>query len=278
MARINFEDDVESQDEFWALLPLVGGERDTALGKLVRFFRLAQYAFGHNAPMTETDLRARGFGVMIDSGWAVSVPGGYQALGAAKHFGWYRQKVEAGKKGGRPKETESVPPLTEDNRTVPPANPLAPAPAPALDPALEKKRDRDPARASHGVRDGEGEDVPTVRGDPRPNAPSGSSLGEPIDPKFIPTPENFATVRDEWIETLRHYKSGRSLVPGEDTVLVRAIQRYGVPAVLCALEGYRKQVKSDRWDPGKWVDLSHILNVTNFTRYVTAGAKARQVG
>lgn len=97
MARINFEDDVEAQDEFWVLLPLLGGDRDRAIGKLVRFFRIAQKAYGHDEPMTEEDLRSKGFGDMIESGWAKPVEGGgYQALGAKKHFNWYRQRCEAG--------------------------------------------------------------------------------------------------------------------------------------------------------------------------------------
>lgn len=140
MARVNFEDDVEAQDEFWTLLEIVGGNRDLALGRLLRFFRLAQRAFGHDQPMLEADLRAKGFGDMIESGWAVQVPGGFQALGAEKHFSWYKQKVEAGKRGGRPANEGNLP-VPPANRAVPPANPLAlaPAPAPVLAPAQKEK-------------------------------------------------------------------------------------------------------------------------------------------
>lgn len=111
MARINFDDNVEAQQEFWNLLPLVGGDRDVALGRLVRFFRLAQKAFGHDGVISEAELEREGLSCMIKSGWAVEVGEGFQAKGAGKHFAWYRQKIEAGKRGGRPakagaKETE----------------------------------------------------------------------------------------------------------------------------------------------------------------------------
>lgn len=133
MARINFEDDVEAQDEFWKLLPLLGGDRDRTIGKLVRFFRIAQKAYGQNIPMDESELREKEFGDMIESGWAVKVTGGYQALGADKHFDWYRQKVEAGRKGGLAKAENAKKPLAADGvATAAEAGvyPLAPVPAP----------------------------------------------------------------------------------------------------------------------------------------------------
>lgn len=98
MARIDFEDDVEAQEEFWALLRLVGADRDVALGKLVRFFRIAQWHWGHDEPIPKQKLLDAGFGLMIQSGWAVPSGDGFHALGAAKHFGWYRQRVQAGKR------------------------------------------------------------------------------------------------------------------------------------------------------------------------------------
>lgn len=97
MPRINIEDDIESRDQFWRLLPLVGGDRDKALGALLRFFRLAIQHYGRGEPMTEATLHEHGLSPMIQAGWAVPVEGGYQALGARKQFGWYRQRVEAGK-------------------------------------------------------------------------------------------------------------------------------------------------------------------------------------
>ena len=137
MARINFEDDVESKRQFWGLLKAVG-DRDAALGKLVRFFRLAQKHFGQESPIPKEELDAEGLGCMIESGWAVPVSGGYRALGAEEHFAWYRQKVEAGKKGGRPKQAENDNrPVISANRDKAPVNP----PAPALSPALVKNQD-----------------------------------------------------------------------------------------------------------------------------------------
>lgn len=145
MARINFDDDVESQDEFWRLLPLVGGDRDKALGKLVRFFRIAQKRFGHNEVISKEELESQGLAEMIQSGWAVEVGDGYQTKGAAKYFAWYRQKVEAGKKGGRPKQPDDNREEPDANRSKAPVNPLALVPVPAL---VKEKEDNTRKRVS----------------------------------------------------------------------------------------------------------------------------------
>jgi hypothetical protein len=149
MARINFDDNVESQSEFWKLLPLVGGDRDVALGKLVRFFRLAQAKFGRGEPLSKEELHQEGLEMMIESGWAKPIcpsshspadnqPTGYQAKGANKHFEWYQQKKEAAKLGGEARRTAkrdengrfspaTVQPTSSHNHPI--TTPLAPAPA-----------------------------------------------------------------------------------------------------------------------------------------------------
>jgi len=139
MARINFEDDVESRSEFWKLLKLTNGDRDIALGRLVRFFRLAQKAYGHDQVLTEAILKEEDLLDMIQSGWVITVGEGYRAIGAATQFEWYREKVLNGKKGGVQKEKNRLAIAT------PIATPIAypPAPAPAPAPALShiKKKD-----------------------------------------------------------------------------------------------------------------------------------------
>lgn len=234
MARVNFEDDVEAQDEFWALLPLVGGDRDSALGKLVRFFRLAQKAYGHDRPMTEDELRSRGFGIMIESGWAVPVNGGYQALGAPKHFGWYRQKVLAGKKGGRPIEENEEPngnlSVPADNLVVPTANPLAPAPALALSPAPAQKNKHTHAR-------------------------------EEID-RCI----------QEWKRTLEHFEISRPIGERDQIEIARAVQSFGEEWVKLAFQGARKQQASKRFDPKLFVSLRIYLHKDRIERLVNIGA------
>lgn len=132
VARINIEDDVESQDEFRRLLQVVGGDWDIALGRLVRFFRIAQKKYGRGAAVSKDELEQAGLACMIESGWAVPWGDGYQAPNPQDHFDWYRQRVEAGAKGGRPpKEPEVTPRLSEENRNAGSANPPSPAPSPS---------------------------------------------------------------------------------------------------------------------------------------------------
>lgn len=158
MARINFDDDIESQEEFWVLLKLLNGNRDQALGKLLRFFRLAQRAWGIDAPMTGEELLAAKFDDMIQSGWAVPVEGGYHALGAAKHFAWYRQKVVSGRSGGVANAKKHA--LVREAIAIPiakrghtPPSPLSPSLALAPSLALSKKKEEDAlsARSSPGA-------------------------------------------------------------------------------------------------------------------------------
>lgn len=100
MARINFDDDIESQPQFRHLLKSCDNDWDAALGKLVRFFRIAQHAYGHSLSIPKKTLVDEGLICMIESGWAIETDGGYEAKGAKKHFSWYKQKVESGKNGG----------------------------------------------------------------------------------------------------------------------------------------------------------------------------------
>jgi hypothetical protein len=143
VARINFEDDIEAQEEFWALLPHCDNNRDIAIGRLVRFFRIAQGAYGHNEPMTEDELRLKGLECMISSGWAVPVLGGYQALGAEKHFSWYRQRVASGEKRAKSerdeggKFTSGRPAVASDRPAV--NQPLTLSPSLSLSPSQNKK-------------------------------------------------------------------------------------------------------------------------------------------
>lgn len=224
MARINFEDDVEAQDEFWNLLPLVGGDRDRALGRLIRFFRIAQKAYGQNVPMEEQDLRDKGFADMIESGWAVPVSGGYQALGAEVHFDWYRQKVDAGRRGGLAKAENAKKALAETSVAtagLADAYPLAPAPVPALSPAPIKKEKKEE--------------------------------GNPIS-QFL------EEARKTWLETLVHLKAPRErLAQAEEVLIAQAISRHGGPDVILALLGARDEPAFDGFDPRKNIDLSRVL-------------------
>lgn len=162
MARINFDDDIESQDEFWNLMPLVSGDRDRALGMIVRFFRFAQDRFGECRVVTEAELTQRGLGVMIQSGWAVpNGDAGYQAKDAEDRFGWYLQRKTAGKRrsngerddqGQFQRDTSGSP--AEEERDLVPHQPLAlsPAPSPVLAPAPALSQNEDLPSASKAER------------------------------------------------------------------------------------------------------------------------------
>lgn len=114
LAQICIDDSIESREEFWKLLPLVKGDRDLAMGKLVRFFRLAQLRYGKDLPVTREDLEGHGLEMMIDSGWALPIDGGFQAYGADKRFAWYRQKLIASEKGGA--ATKKVHEISQSNK------------------------------------------------------------------------------------------------------------------------------------------------------------------
>ena len=140
MARINFEDDIESRGEFWSLLEITK-DRDLALGKLVRFFRLCQHRYGHDAPVSLEDLQNHGLEMMIKAGWAVPYNAGFQSIGCEKQFEWYKQKVVSGAKGNasqaKKREPNNINQLADakhtprDRETYPPRPPLTPSPSPS---------------------------------------------------------------------------------------------------------------------------------------------------
>lgn len=240
LARINVDDDVEGKEEFWALLPLVNNDRDAALGKLVRFFRLAQKAYGDERGLTIEQIEAKGLGCMIASGWAVvSDDGLYRAKGADDHFAWYRQKLEAAKAGGEAKAAKyghgkqkggaSVPPaqnrvpdacrdVPSGCRDVPDACPLAPAPA--LAPVLKKEEAEK------------------------------SSLTAAILESCCKT----------WEGTLFHFGiHKKTWSPKEREMIARAIQAHGAEYVDQALYGYRFRERFEKFDPKKNVSLANCL-------------------
>lgn len=150
MARINFDDDVESQPEFRKLLSLCNGDWDVALGRLVRFFRIAQEAYGRSLSITKEKLESEGLVCMIESGWAIKTDGGYESKGSETHFSWYKQRILAGHKGGISQKTSirtgSLDIVDESaeagalpaKRDVVPAKPLALSPSLAL--SLSKRQ------------------------------------------------------------------------------------------------------------------------------------------
>ncbi len=102
MARINVEDDILRDTRFQALVRFHAGEIDRALGQLVRFWWAAQHHWGKGSglvPRNEFDIGD--FKGLLDVGLAEECDGGdIYARGAKEHFEWYRQRIEAAKRGG----------------------------------------------------------------------------------------------------------------------------------------------------------------------------------
>lgn len=105
MARLNIE------DPFWIeVISLVAkaGDQDKAIGNAVRFFRFAQEKHKHGQLITEEEFTRQGFMAELIPTFAERVEGGIRVLGAEKHFGWLRARVNAGKRGGsKPKQTKA---------------------------------------------------------------------------------------------------------------------------------------------------------------------------
>lgn len=111
LARINIDDDIESKPQFWRLLPLVEGDRDKALGKLVRLFRMAQAYYGRGKSIPGAELEAEELECMIDSGWVECTDPlphsgkdlselSFMVPSPEKHFAWHLQRKQAAKIGG----------------------------------------------------------------------------------------------------------------------------------------------------------------------------------
>jgi hypothetical protein len=105
MARINLE------DQYWLDLAEVAakvGDIDKAGGNATRFLRYAQEHHKAGKYITEKDFKERGFLEALFPHFAERTPSGIRARGSDKHFGWLKERVEAGRKGGsKPKQTEA---------------------------------------------------------------------------------------------------------------------------------------------------------------------------
>jgi len=158
MARVNVEDELLADPRFQALVRRLGGDLEKALGRLVRFWWAAQKHWGDDHTLLPAEeFRLGDFEHLVEVGLAVQRDQGIYARGAERHFEWYAQKVDAGRRGGlRSVETrrakygttdphalkqtrsEQEAPLQEnqkrsEKRPEASKNPPAPAPAPALE-------------------------------------------------------------------------------------------------------------------------------------------------
>lgn len=231
---MNIEDDIESREEFWKLLPLVGNYRDAALGKLVRFFRLAQRHFGQGTPIPREELDQQGLLSMIESGWAKPLGNGYQTLGAERQFAWYAQKVEAGKRRGKSKRDPGGKFKKESSGT--PAEHQRP---PALDQPLALSLSLSLSKNKEGNTH-----THTKAVSPK------SSLREQIQIAYL-----------TWCETLKHLGvASRSINPAQERSLQLGIHSLGLETVCLALEGARYEQKSERFDPRAHLSIDRVLH------------------
>lgn len=164
LARINIEDTLESHDEFWELMKLVG-DRDRALGQCVRFFRLAQDCYAKGFPLSKQLLADKGIEHFIDAGFAVQCsifPDSFQVKNPEKFFAWIMQRVEGGKSKSNAKidalnknrlkrweKQNGIRTGTERNRTD--TEPLTPSPSLSLSQLRNKKGEE--ASPPNGARE-----------------------------------------------------------------------------------------------------------------------------
>lgn len=152
MARINFDDDVESKHEYKKLLKSLGGDDWKALGACVSLFRLCQKYYAKDFPLTEEIIRANDLWIMVETGWLVpckTYEKAFQVENPEKHFAWYKQKIAAARKGGEATQT-----IWKAARPSPPG-PLSLAPALANKDKSEKVINtvdkKDPVRAASEI-------------------------------------------------------------------------------------------------------------------------------
>jgi hypothetical protein len=106
-------------------------------------------------------------------------------------------------------------------------------------------------------------------------------LLKPASPAAQPcSAEDVAEARREWLSTLEYYKAGRqSLLPEEELLIARSIQRWGKKPVLYAIWGKRAEPKDPKggYDPGKNLALRRVLNhqePDKFERLMNLGIQA----
>lgn len=101
MARVNVDDELFFDPRFKALARRLGNE-DTATGMCIRLWRLAQKYWGKDhSPIPYDVFCLEDLEVMLEVGMAIKTEMGVYVKGSQERFDWYRQKVEAGKKGGK---------------------------------------------------------------------------------------------------------------------------------------------------------------------------------
>lgn len=97
--RINVEERVWSDPRLVTLTAKVGTQ-GAAIGELVRFWRYAQEAWLEQRLITASFFQKHLCQALLEAGFAEETPDGIRCLGAEEHFGWLKQRRDAGRKGG----------------------------------------------------------------------------------------------------------------------------------------------------------------------------------
>ena len=162
MARINID------NEFWENVSLITGKlgcRFLASGQALQFLMMAQSRYKSGGVITEEQWKIHGFHESLIGIFAERVPGGFQAIGAEKQFGWLRKCVEAGREGGK-KSGESrrneINHLTEGFRRVLEGS----EPSPSSSPSFSSSSSSSSSEGSTG------------KSDPNPESGSVDSTGQ----------------------------------------------------------------------------------------------------
>ena len=97
MARINIEEELWADPRFERLQELLG---DGALHALVRFWRYCQKQWIENKMIPKKFFSSAFKKELLECGFAIEDGDGIMCVGADKHFGWLKQKIDAGRRGG----------------------------------------------------------------------------------------------------------------------------------------------------------------------------------
>lgn len=247
MARINFEDDLESDYRFKRLVRIVGDE-DKAFGILYRFWKIAQKFWGDDMSlMPESEFNLEGFTPVLEAGLAEVRSNGIYAKGSEERFAWYLQKCRASKlgvaarteKSSRLTGTESRSTETERRSTgsSPTVNPPSPAPVPVPVPVL---------------------------------SPAPDQIKENIK---LNSSDVEVCVKD-WIGTLDYFKIERPILPHEKMKIAALLKMHqgDVKSVRYALVGQRFEPKSDSFDPAKHLSLERLFDSKRFEKFINLAA------
>lgn len=115
MARINIE------DGFWDTIRPIAEKigYHKAVGAAICFFKLAQQKYKEGKFITDEEFKFHEFPNELIPFIAIKTEKGIQAVGAETFFGWLRERVESGRKGGKsksPKKLKSLKQYTKSDK------------------------------------------------------------------------------------------------------------------------------------------------------------------